>query len=279
MKDHEASLRRFLAFCGNKRLDTITVATCERYFAERLGKVRPATANKDRRTLQAVFQRGLARGYLRENPWAKVKPVREPEKAIRVLTEDEVGKLLASCPSLTWRAFIFVAVSTGLRCGELCWLEWEDIDLNGGILLVRCKEEHRTKSGRNRAVALVPSVVALLKRLQLVVGGRWVFQTSAGTRFGDNVRREFRTIVHKSGIRHCTIHDLRRTFVSHLAMAGVNQAVVQQLAGHASMQTTLRHYTAILPEVAREAPSRLPWAKGFRIVPNSYRETADGEIG
>jgi integrase len=47
------------------------------------------------------------------------------------------------------------------------------------------------------------------------------------------VQRGFGRIVKEAGIDHCSPHDLRRTFASHLAMAGVNEAVVQKLAGHA----------------------------------------------
>ena len=54
----------------------------------------------------------------------------------------------------------------------------------------------------------------------------------------------------------------------------LSEAVVQKLAGHSSIQTTLKHYTAILPEVAREAPSRLPWAETFTIVSNSYQKSS-----
>ena len=100
VRDHRSSLERFLAFCGSKRLDTLTVAICERYFAGRLKSVRPATANKDRRTLQAIFQRAVTRGYLSENPWTKVKPVREPEKTLRVLTQEEVETLLDAMDGL-----------------------------------------------------------------------------------------------------------------------------------------------------------------------------------
>lgn len=137
----------------------------ERRFTKRLGQVRPATANQDLRTLHAAFQAGVRRGCLAKNPFSGLKPVREPEKTLRVLSNEEVGRLLAACHNLTWRTFVFVAVSTGLRRGELCYLEWEDLDLEAGLMLVRNKAEHRTKSARNRAVALVPGAVELLRLL------------------------------------------------------------------------------------------------------------------
>ncbi len=269
--EYKACFERFKAFLGDRQLDRVTVADCDRFFSMRLGKVRPATANKDRRSLYTAFKRAVRSKYLRENPWASVDAVREPEKVLRVLSHDEVSKVLAACPNPKWRAFVFIAVTTGLRRGELCHLEWDDVDLKAGLLQVRNKTEHRTKSGKNRVVALLPAAVDMLTRLRLSRPSRWVFETEEGTLPGNNVLRTFLGIVKRAGIADCTIHDLRRTFISHLAMAGVNEAVVQRLAGHASMSTTLKHYTAILPDVARRAPERLPWALGPAIVSNSYQ--------
>ncbi len=85
------------------------------------------------------------------------------------------------------------------------------------------------------------------------------------------MQRDFARIVQEAGIAHCTLHDLRRTFVSHLAMAGVNAAVVQKLAGHASINTTVTYYTGILPSALRDAQARLPFGKVIRDVSNTDR--------
>lgn len=272
LEDQRATLARFIAYCGERELGAVTPRVVEGFFASRLTEVRPATANKDMRTLKAILQRAVKRGYLRENPFRGLKPVREAERDMRVLSAEEVERLLAACPNLKWRAFTFLAVTTGMRYGELCYLEWADVDFGAGLVHVRSKEEHRTKSARNRVIALVPEALTLLRRLGLSGRGPYVFQTEAGTRIGNNTLRTFRGIAKRAGIPPCTIHDLRRTFVSHLAMAGVNEAVAQKLAGHASISTTLKHYTGILPEALRAAPLRLPYAASAEGVSKVYRE-------
>jgi integrase len=80
--------------------------------------------------------------------------------------------------------------------------------------------------------------------------------------------------VKRAGIPRCTLHDLRRTFISHLAMAGVNEAVVKELAGHASISTTLRYYTRIMPQALRSAQARLPFDAVLRDVSDTYHEAA-----
>ena len=84
--------------------------------------------------------------------------------------------------------------------------------------------------------------------------------------------RDFHTLVKRSGIGRCTMHDLRRTFVSHLAMAGVNEAVVRELAGHSSITTILRYYTSIMPEALRAAQCRLPYVDVLQDVSDTYHE-------
>lgn len=57
----------------------------------------------------------------------------------------------------------------------------------------------------------------------------------------DYVTKRFRLIYKDAGLEHCTFHDLRKTFFTDLARAGVSQVVVQRLAGHASSATTAKH--------------------------------------
>jgi len=65
--------------------------------------------------------------------------------------------------------------------------------------------------------------------------------------------------------------------VSYLAMAGVNEAIVQKLAGHASISTTLKHYTHILPESLRRAQESLPYAQmGSRMLTLSVHAPNQG---
>jgi len=251
------ALEGFGRVCRPRMLGDISHAMIEAYFSERLKLVAVPTANSNLRTLKATFNRAVGRGYLAANPAARVKQVREPERTIRVLTADEVSKLLEACPSEAWRTLVALAVTTGMRMGELTALRWCDVDLAQGLVHVRNTEHHLTKSRRNRVLGLFPDVADMLRGLPRT--GQWVFMTVEGNPWGNNVKRDFGQIVKKAGIAHCSMHDLRRTFVSQLAMAGVNEAIVQKLAGHSSISTTIKHYTGIMPEVLRSAQQRLPF--------------------
>jgi len=123
---------------------------------------------------------------------------------------------------------------------------------------------------RHPILALVPAVCEVLRRVHRDC--EFVFHTQAGRRWRNNVQRGFGAIVKRAGMPHCTLHDLRRTFVSHLAMAGVNEAVVKDLAGHASISTTLRYYTRIMPQALRSAQARLPFDGVLQDVSDTYHE-------
>ena len=268
------SLDHFERICEPGPVSDIDVPTVERFHSARLSEVSEATANKDLRHLQASLTRAVRRGYLAENPAKAVRPVREAEKAIRVLSPEEVGELLDACPTPWWRALVAVAVTTGMRRGELLALRWEDVDLEDRTVRVENTPEHKTKSRRRRALALPEPVCGLLRGLPR--RGDLVFAGQDGTSIrGDTASKAFAEIVEDAGIDYCTLHDLRRTFVSHLARAGVNAALVQKLAGHSAIATTVKYYTGVMPDSLREAQGRLPFDEvigcGARTVSDLYQ--------
>jgi len=185
-----------------------------------------------------------------------------------VLTPQEVGKLLSACQSVRWKALVALAVTTGMRLNEMLALRWDDVDFETGTVWVRNRPGHLTKSRRNRSLVLVPAICETLRRVRR--NGQFVFQTQAGQRWRNNVQRGFGAVVKRADIPRCTLHDLRRTFISHLAMAGVNEAVVKELAGHASISTTLRYYTRIMPQALRSAQARLPFESILRDISDTY---------
>ena len=65
-------------------------------------------------------------------------------------------------------------------------------------------------------------------------------------------------LMHKLGLNHCTLHDLRRTFCTYLAACGVDQLAAQKLAGHSSPAVTAKHYIGVVPEMLK-SQERLPF--------------------
>ncbi|UCE62055.1 MAG: tyrosine-type recombinase/integrase [Phycisphaerales bacterium] len=212
---------------------------------------RTATINKKLRYLRAAFNKAIKRGYISRSPMDGWEWAREDDPIPRALADEEKSKLLDACPTDQWRTFVHLALTTGCRRGELLGLTWDRVDFANARLIIT-----GTKAQRNRVQPLNSEAVAMLRDLQrstLRDGGPFVSLGPDGT----TVSHRFKQIVETAGIAGCTIHDLRRTFCTDLARLGVNQLVVQRLAGHASASTTARYYQLVDDPMKREAVSRL----------------------
>ena len=170
----------------------------------------------------------------------------------RVLSHKEEAQLLAACdkPELQCRAphlksIILVALHAGLRRGEILRLRWADVDLQQGVLVVR---KSKTRSGRGRRVNLNSMLRRMLFSLHDEERGEWVFPSpkrfqtpGEPERHIGDVKNAFRRAVRLAGIAPITFHQLRHTFCSRLADAGIPLPVIQDLAGHASIMMTRRY--------------------------------------
>jgi len=119
-----------------------------------------------------------------------------------------------------------------------------------------------------RALRLLPEVARLIGALPRK--GPLPCHTADGKPWESTVQASIRRIVKQAGLAYCTLHDLGRTFVSQLAMTGVSEAAVQQLAGHTSISTTLKYHTYTRPENLRAAQPRLPFAKAIPDISDTY---------
>jgi len=190
---------------GPQRLTDIDSRAVEKFVSARCKAVSPATVNKDLRTLRAIFAKAVKRGYLKENPFDGAEKLREPERPIRILELAEIERLLSAAASLRWKALIYLALTTGMRVGELTHLEWDDLDLGGGAVTVQNKAGWQTKSRRVRRLALTEQAVRMLEELRLGAKGPTVFETRDGKPLANNVQRQFQAIVKESGDQ--ALHD------------------------------------------------------------------------
>lgn len=242
-------LQDFGRVCKPATPDSVSYAMVEGYVKTlREKSCSVATINKKLRYLRAALNKAIKRGYCRTNPVAGWEWERENRKTIRVLSTSEQSRLLEACPTDQWRTFVALALKTGCRKGELLALTWDRVNFEQATILLT-----HTKGKSDRVLPLVPSLVVMLRKLQ-----------AETIRFGQpfpwaprTTSIEFKKIVRRSGIQPCTIHDLRRTFCTDLARAGVNQLVIQRLAGHADAATTAKYYQVVQDDTLRGAILRL----------------------
>jgi len=240
-------------FFGHLRLSDIGALKVEEFKQKRLEDgLKKSSINREVGLLKSMLERGVDWDLTRRNAARKATLFQtdDPESD-RVLSYEEEGKLLAACatPELRYRAphlmiVILIALYTGLRRGEILRLRWEHIDFQHGMLTVR---KSKTRSGK-RAVNLNAELRQMLALLHEQRHSEWVFPSPK--RFQkpiepekhiQDVKNAFRRAVRLSKIAPITFHQLRHTFYSRLANAGVPMLVIQDLAGHASITMTRRY--------------------------------------
>lgn len=173
-------------------------------------------------------------------------------------------------------ALYLLALTTGMRQGELLSLKWADVDLEAGHVQVRSSvrkgkegfvfSEPKTSASR-RQVALTMSAVAALYRhracqleQRMADGPLWqdndlVFPDVFGMPFNGItlLRREFLPLLKRAGLPLIRFHDLRHTAATLMLLKGAHPKIVSEMLGHASVSITLDLYSHVLPNMQREA--------------------------
>jgi integrase/recombinase XerD len=158
------------------------------------------------------------------------------------LTEDRARRLLDACHTPWHRAMIALLLFAGLRRSELTAITLEDLDLENGQLLVR------GKGGKQRIVPLTPLVIQAIRECLVCrprTDSNHLFVSRIGGRpiAGRVVNRMLNRVLKAASLdkQSVTPHKLRHTFATHLIRNGVDVRTVQELLGHADLQTTARY--------------------------------------
>lgn len=229
------NLKRLKLFFGGKYLHEITPLMVEKFKAERIKEVSPATANRGLSCLRSILNRASAWGKFKDkNPVSSVKFFRENNGRLRFLEKEDIVKLLENCNDYL-RPIVVVALNTGMRRGEIFNLKWHDIDFKRNIIYLL-----KTKGGEKREVPMNETVEDTLIKVRKHPESPYVFHGEDGKPFY-NLRKSFFTACKKSDIINFRFHDLRHTFASQLVMSGVDLNTVRELLGHKSLEMTLRY--------------------------------------
>jgi integrase len=240
----------FLKNRGIRYLSEITPKLLDDYKVQRLKKAGKATVNRDFNTIRAMLNMAVKWDRIYENPAAKVARVREQEIIPRFLEEKQVAAILKAAKKFYTKSakqgYLYPLLATayygGLRKGELINLEWSDID--DGVIYVRNKGRHTTKSRKDRTVPLHDMLKAILDSVPRV--SAWCFTKNGKKLTSTILRKDLPLIVKKSKVDF-TLKDLRETFGSQHAMKGTSIYKISQWLGHGSVEITKKHYAHLSP--------------------------------
>jgi integrase len=224
--------------------------------------------------------------WIPRNAAASVKPPRPRREEIRPLDREQVRALFAAASDHRLEALYVLAVTAGLRQGELLALRWDDVDLEAAtptLQVRRTLSEARSgriyespKSGKGRSIRLTRRAAEALRvhrkrqlEERIARAGLWqeqglVFPSSVGTPLGArNLQRHFKAVLEQAGLpKEFRFHDLRHTCATLLLRQGVHAKYVQELLGHADISLTLNVYSHVLPDMGDAAAGAMDAALG-----------------
>lgn len=202
----------------------------------------PGTVARARRVLVTVLADAERDGVILRNPARLARPPRAADAPVRALPPEAITRLVDVARGAgTVGSVILLALSTGLRRGELLALRWEDVTAD--TLTVR-----QGKTARARRTLALPVLAHEAVERERGNGSGYVFTDELGRRLGVNALADGWHIVREqAGVPDARLHDLRHTLATTLLARGVPVADVSAMLGHASPATTWRTYAHVVP--------------------------------
>ncbi|HEP1488944.1 TPA: site-specific integrase [Streptococcus pyogenes] len=272
--------RHIMPTLGNMKVDKITASDIQ-MLINRLSKYY-VNYTAVRSVIRKILQQGVLLGLIDYNPARDIiLPRKQPnaKKKVKFIDPSDLKSFLEHLESsqhkrynLYFDAVLYqLLLSTGLRIGEACALEWGDIDLENGTIAInktynknlKFLSTAKTQSG-NRVISVDKKTLRSLKLYQMrqrqlfnEVGARVsevVFATPTRKYFNASVRQSaLDTRCKEAGIERFTFHAFRHTHASLLLNAGISYKELQYRLGHANISMTLDTYGHLSKDKEKEA--------------------------
>jgi integrase len=223
----------------------------------RISQTAPYQANRCLAVLSKMFSLAIRWRMRTDNPCVGIARNKEHDRE-RYLTGEELPRLLTALAEYRDQrtAAIFrLLLLTGARRGEVLSMRWEDVDVGGGVWT---KPHGRTKQRERHVVPLSAAARTVLAELAAETPdlNGFIFPAGRGaTGPMRTVEKPWKSLCQAAGITNLRTHDLRHSYASQLASAGIGLHVIGRLLGHRKPSTTAR-YSHLTDAALREATER-----------------------
>lgn len=241
----------------------------------------PSSARQVYSILRHSLNRAVALGMMASSPCINIELPRLSSARVKAWDDEQTRRFIHGVDDEPFRAFWIVAVTVGLRRGELHGLRWRDVDLERGTVTIRRTLTRLTdgtwiigdsgKSDAAHRTVRLPRIAidALIAHRSGQVARRnelhvWsfddaVFDRGDGAHLTDATRlqRQYRRIVDRLDLPDITVHGLRHTAATNALRVGVPVHAVARMLGHADASVTLRTYSHVLVDLESESVDRI----------------------
>lgn len=259
---YEVVVRVHLCALNGRPLSEVSAMDLQRLYKQKSSTLAPRSVQIIHETLHNALGQAVRWGLINKNPAEYVTRPRPQPKDLRTLSAQEVHQLLKLVSGHRFEPVYVLAVTTGMRQGEILGLKWEDVELDSEILRVRrtlwkgMTSAPKTKNSI-RAIALSSHAARCLRgyRAKCEAGevpfSEWVISSRNGTPMTRHnlVNRSWYPLLEEMGLDRMPFHNLRHTCATLLLASNVHPKMVQSLLGHSSIEITLNTYSHVLPEM------------------------------
>ena len=273
---------------GRIPVQDITSMQLEEFFGRMRKNKSAKTVNTVRGLLSGIFSSAERHELIVSNPVRRTKPAHQgewdPTTKRPPWTIDESRAALKAAQGTEMYAFITLALSTGMRIGEILGLQWGDVDFESGSIYVQrtlrmTTEYHLDGSSKSGLVLNTPKTkdsqrylqihTDALNALKVIHFGQeidkslsdskfkktdFVFSKPDGSPFTPSTfRSQYKRFLESNGLRYIRPHDIRHTFAVSLLENGGSLQQIQQAMGHSSIDITKNVYGQNLPVLGQQA--------------------------
>jgi integrase len=266
---------------GRVKLTALTPSQCQRAYAALLDRgLAPGTVKRAHATLRRALNQAVRWRVLAVNPAAMAEPPRLVRRDMTTLDAAQARALLDAASDDRLEALWVLALTTGMRRGELLALRWRDVDLDAGYLTVTgtvarapgegmVRAEPKTARSRRRVELSRAAVVALRRRHALSIEERFaaanlwqdrdvVLSTVLGGYLDfTSLAEAFRELLARADLPPIRFHDLRHTAATLMLARGVHPKIASEMLGHSTVAITLDLYSHVSPSMQQQAAAAM----------------------
>ena len=241
-RNDEANLRlHILPVLGDYRLDQLKRHQIETWHSGLLSTMSGASADHALKVLKFMYTKILEQGLCQDSPAKGVKLFSFDNRIERYLNDSELQTLMKILQNDRNRhvsnAIIFL-LATGLRLNSCLTAEWKNIDRKNKTLTI---EAIRSKNRRRLVIPLNSLAMSVLDDLSTEGKYAHLFVNPRTKQRLTTISKTFKRIMADAKIENFRVHDCRHCFCSYALQSGRSIAEVSQLAGHSSVQVTMRY--------------------------------------
>ncbi len=234
---------RVIPSLGHYRLDQVSRHKIETLHNRLLEEgMSGAHADHHLKTIRFMYNKAIEHGFFSgKNPAAGIKQFNFDNKIERYLDDAELARLLKVLdkdPNRPVANVILMLLSTGLRLGSCLSATWSNVDLKNKNLTI---DASHNKSAKKSVIPLNNMAIKILSELDTKGKHTHLFVSSRTGEPLRSIKSPFKRILKEAGIVNFRTHDLRHCFCSYALQQGRSIAEVSELAGHSSVQITMRY--------------------------------------